>query len=427
MKEMKVPKNLARRISPKFRLLIGLFFSLLPYQILLIVINAVNGIVDGLFASNAVGQDAMTAIGLYAPMTHFLYALSIMLLSGSQFLYGVYIGQKPERVQSAFSVDLVVSFVVSVLTSAVMVLAVATDATRVMMGDPAKRDLFNRYLIGQAIGIPGLVLGQQLFAFLSIENQTKRTTAASIVCFASNGILDALFTVVIPLGTFGLGLASSVSEWLFFGVQVIYFLSEKSNLKFSLRSCIWSDIPDIVRRGYSGALARFLEMFRCLIVNALILKAVGSVGLSAFSASNSFLGVIWALPFCMVAGERILFSFYLGEEDRESLLDTMRGIDNRRAFFSGLALEEMAGNVIEHGFTKDRRKNHSADIRVIHREDDVILRIRDDCLPFNPADRAKLLDPEDSTHNIGLRITFRIAKKVEYQNLLGCNVLTIHI
>lgn len=356
MKEMKVPKNLAKRISPKFRLLIGLFFRLLPYQILLIVINAVNGIVDGLFASNAVGQDAMTAIGLYAPMTHFLYALSIMLLSGSQFLYGVYIGQKPERVQSVFSVDLMVSFVVSVLTSAVMVLAVATDATRVMMGDPATRDLFNRYLIGEAIGIPGLVLGQQLFAFLSIENQTKRTTAASIVCFASNGILDALFTVLIPLGTFGLGLASSVSEWLFFGVQVIYFLSEKSNLKFSLRSCIWSDIPDIVRRGYSGALARFLEMFRCLIVNALILKAVGSVGLSAFSASNSFLGVIWALPFGMVAVERMLFSIYLGEEDR-----------------------------------------------------------------------AKLLDPEDSTHNIGLRITFRIAKKVEYQNLLGCNVLTIHI
>ena len=47
-----------------FHLLSRLFFRLLPYQVLLIVINAVNGIVDGLFASNAIGSEAMSAIGL---------------------------------------------------------------------------------------------------------------------------------------------------------------------------------------------------------------------------------------------------------------------------------------------------------------------------------------------------------------------------
>ena len=44
----------------------------LPYQILLLVITAVNGIVDGLFASNIIGNDGMSAIGLYGPMNHFL-------------------------------------------------------------------------------------------------------------------------------------------------------------------------------------------------------------------------------------------------------------------------------------------------------------------------------------------------------------------
>ena len=59
------------QLTSDYRLLSRLFFRLLPYQILLIVINAVNGIVDGLFASNAIGTDAMSAIGLYAPMNHF--------------------------------------------------------------------------------------------------------------------------------------------------------------------------------------------------------------------------------------------------------------------------------------------------------------------------------------------------------------------
>ena len=69
--------------SADYKLLSGLFFRLLPYQILLIIINAANGIIDSLFASNAIGTDAMSAIGLFAPLNHYLYALSMMLVSGS--------------------------------------------------------------------------------------------------------------------------------------------------------------------------------------------------------------------------------------------------------------------------------------------------------------------------------------------------------
>ena len=54
-----------------------------------------------------------------------------------------------------------------------------------------------------------------------------------------------------------------------------------------------------------------------------------------------------------------------------------RGIDERRAYYSALAMEEMAGNIVEHGFTKDH-KTHSIDVRVVHKEDNVILRIKDD-------------------------------------------------
>ncbi len=57
--------------TSEYKLLSRLFFRLLPYQILLIVINAVNGIVDSLYASNAVGKAAMSAIGAYSPINHF--------------------------------------------------------------------------------------------------------------------------------------------------------------------------------------------------------------------------------------------------------------------------------------------------------------------------------------------------------------------
>ncbi|MCR5004619.1 MAG: hypothetical protein K6A77_01820, partial [Clostridiales bacterium] len=45
-----------------------LLFRLLPFQILLAVVGAINGIVSTLFASNAVGMASMSAIGLYSPI-----------------------------------------------------------------------------------------------------------------------------------------------------------------------------------------------------------------------------------------------------------------------------------------------------------------------------------------------------------------------
>ena len=103
-----------------------------------------------------------------------------------------------------------------------------------------------------------------------------------------------------------------------------------------------------------------------------------------------------------------------------------KGIDERRAYYAALFLEEMAGNIVDHGFPKDRRKN-SVDVRVVYKNDGLILRLKDDCVPFDPARRRALADPEDKTRNIGIRIVYSIASDIQYQNILGLNVLTIRI
>ena len=101
-----------------------------------------------------------------------------------------------------------------------------------------------------------------------------------------------------------------------------------------------------------------------------------------------------------------------------------KGIDGRRSYLAGLFLEEMAGNVVDHGFRKDRKK-HSVDIRVVHKDDDLILRIKDDCKPFDPMERKDIMDPEDPMKNIGIRMVYAMASKVDHRNILGLNVLTL--
>lgn len=587
-----------RELSDR-KLLTGLFFRLLPYQILLIVINAVNGIVDSLYASNAIGKAAMSALGLYAPLNHFLYAASILLVGGSQILYGRYIARNREAVHSIFTVNLLVSVIISVITSMLMILGATTGFTHIFVTQEPDLTMFNKYLLGQSVGIPALMLGQQLFSFLSLENQTKRTMVASVSCFVINAILNHVFVVIIPWGTFGLGLSSSISTWVFLMIQAQYYLAGRSEWKFSLKAVRWGDLPDIARLGVPGAISRFLETFRCFAVNYLILTYVGTVGLSSFAASNNVLAIFWAVPYGMMAVCRMLFSISVGEKDRRSLIDTLwicltkgsllmcavmaflilcakpltmlfyqdtsdpvfymtvmgfrllplcmlpavmslnfccyaqtierkklavvlpiidgmigvvacsiiliprmkmnglyisnilnglicciviviaawialqrfpknledlmvipedfspgaddriditvreidqvvsisqniidfcrsRGIDKRRSFFAGLCMEEMAGNIVTHGFSKDQR-SHSVDVRVVHSGDDVILRLRDNCKEFDPSERVTINEISADGKNAGIKLVYNISDEVTYQNLLGLNVLTMKI
>ena len=57
----------------------------------------------------------------------------------------------------------------------------------------------------------------------------------------------------------------------------------------------------------------------------------------------------------------------------------------------------------------------------------MILRIKDDCQPFDSAERREIIDQEDMIRNVGIRVINATADEVEYQNILGLNVLTIRI
>ena len=577
-----------------------LLFRLLPIQILLAAVGSVNGIVSSFFASNYVGIDAMSAVGLYSPLNMLLSAISLMLVGGSVILCGKYMGQnQQEKLQNAFSLNLILTTLISLAFVAFYLLAALLDLTGFLTKDPVVRPIFNRYLLGQAVGVLPQLLGSQLAAFLSMENRGKRTFIASLVYIFVNLVLNYLFVKVLRLEAFGLAIASSLGMWVFFAVQAQHYLSGKSHLRLKPGGLDWRESLAIVRIGIPGAANNGYQTARGLIVNWLLTAFVGSVGISAFAAANNLLGIVWSIPVGMQAVSRMMLSVSMGEEDRQTLTDVMRvmfrrflplmcivslliilcaepltrifyresagpvymmtvwgirilplcmplavismhflcygqasgkqglvhvlslfdgvicvagftallirsvgmnsvyianvlngvvsflivlgyawlkkkhfprnmdelmvvpddfgapesermdlsvrsidgvvriaeqvqqfclarGVDKRRAYLAGLSMEEMAGNIVDHGFTKDK-KSHSVDVRVVHKGDGVILRIKDDCVPFDPGERQQLAEGDDLAKNIGIRMVFKIARDVQYQNILGLNVLTIRI
>lgn len=111
----------------------------------------------------------------------------------------------------------------------------------------------------------------------------------------------------------------------------------------------------------------------------------------------------------------------------ESIMEFSKkhNIDERRTMISGLCAEEMAGNIVLHGF--DGKKEYNIDVRVVYKDDVLLIRLKDNCRPFNPNEVHNLFESEDITHNIGLRIVSKTAKNMSYNNCLGINVLNITI
>ena len=576
-----------------------LFFRLLPMQVILSVIMATNALVSGLFAGRVVGEEALTAVGLYSPVNFLVVAVGAVFLSGSQIICGKFMGEhKDDELRSVFSLNLLTVFIASLIMTVGMFCSGAFDLTGLFYSNES-RPVFNVYLIGQSIGVIPFIMSQQLFAFLSMEQQNRRTIAASLICAGANILFNYLLVCVLRMGTFGLALAGALSNWAFLAVLVPYFFTDRTLLKFSLRSVRTEYLGHIIRIGLPGPLLQAYQMVRGFIVNALILQHVGDPGLSAVAAVNSLLGIVWAVPLGIQMVDRVLFGVYEGEEDRRSQTNLMRtvifitipimiaidailmlfavpfanlfypdpslpafdmavdgfrmlpfcmpfsvfalsfvaygqasgkyaivhlntvfdgvigvacftailigpmgiqgfylanllngvcivlifiiysiasgkrfpgnmeqlmvipddfgareedrldisiremsevvntaeriqafcqehGVSGRESYLGALCMEEMAGNIVSHGFVKDR-KRHSVDVRVVYMEDTLILRVKDDCVPFDPAERKDLMDPDDPSRNIGIRMVYRIADEIDYQYLLGLNVLTMKI
>ena len=95
------------------------------------------------------------------------------------------------------------------------------------------------------------------------------------------------------------------------------------------------------------------------------------------------------------------------------------GIEARDAAHIALCTEELAVNSIEHGFSDG--KKHHLELRALIRGETLLLRLRDDCRRFDLVERYKMINPDDPTKNIGLRIVFSKADDVSYSSALNMN------
>jgi len=102
-----------------------------------------------------------------------------------------------------------------------------------------------------------------------------------------------------------------------------------------------------------------------------------------------------------------------------------RNASAKQAMLLSLFVEELGNNVIDFGFTEGGNK--SLDIRLVHRDDGWVLRLRDNCKAFDQTEWVRIHEDDDPSANIGIKIVCSTARDVEYVCTMNLNILTIRL
>lgn len=104
------------------------------------------------------------------------------------------------------------------------------------------------------------------------------------------------------------------------------------------------------------------------------------------------------------------------------------GADEKSAGILALSVKEMAGNIIKHGFSDGQE--HHMDYRVIYKNGEYILRLRDDCKMFNPVEWLKAADDskaDGADMETGIKKVKKLAKDIRYVNSMNTNTLIVKV
>ena len=104
---------------------------------------------------------------------------------------------------------------------------------------------------------------------------------------------------------------------------------------------------------------------------------------------------------------------------------TRQGMSERACMTAGVCVEELAGNVVKHGF--QNQKSGTVWVLATIQNKTLTLRIRDNCIRFDPKEYLRLSVQDYTSEHIGIRLVAGLAESVEYKNMFGMNMLTIEV
>lgn len=276
MIQAKLPKTFTDHVKyPEFVRFI------LP-SILSMVAMSFYTVVDGFFVSRYVNTMALAAIDILLPYISVIYALAMLLATGGGAFLAMFLGEGETQKAGSH---------LTFLTLVLLVLGIFMTGISLIFAEPLLRlmgstDQLMPYTKVYGICTIAAVLPMSLKLYLEhlvrIDGNASLSMTMSLVGLGVNIILDALLTVVFPLGILGAGLGT-LSSILVSAFMGIFYFRKKSRSNMKWQRPEW-DLPFLGRsliNGVGEAIAEAASGVMVLMMNLYALRYYGENGVAA--------------------------------------------------------------------------------------------------------------------------------------------------
>ena len=185
------------------RALPGLFFRYVAPAMAAMVLDGIQGIIDGIFIGNYVGADAMASVNIANPYYQIIIGSSMVICSGTMSAAGRALGAGDEkRAKDIYHSALLVLAAISVALMLAGIFGHRIIA-RLLGASPALLENSCRYIRALAVFVPAISF-KILFGFSGrLIGRPQLYLAGTVTTISSNIFLDYLAVGVLGLGTAG--------------------------------------------------------------------------------------------------------------------------------------------------------------------------------------------------------------------------------
>ncbi len=275
--------------------------------------------VDGLFVSNLIGTDALSAINLTAPMIQLVTAISTMLATGGSAVIMKKMGeQKTDEAREDFTFLILVNVVVGIVMCAVGYLAMEPIFAGMDLSAGVKDycvEYLSRYLV---FTVPILLMNNFTLYMIASEK-----ASLSLICSVAGGVLnmvlDYVFIAGLSMGISGAAVATGLGYSVTAVVGLFVFSKKKSLLHFKKPVFRFKALASAATNGCSEMATALVTGIITMMFNWTMLHYVGEDGVAAVTIIMYVLMFASSLYTGYSYGVAPMLSFYYGERNHEKL------------------------------------------------------------------------------------------------------------
>ncbi len=275
--------------------------------------------VDGLFVSNLIGTNALSAINLTAPIIQLVTAISTMLATGGSAVIMKKMGeQKAEEAKEDFTFLILVNVIVGIVMCTVGYMAMDYIFAGMNLSADVEGycvEYLSRYL---AFTVPILLMNNFTLYMIASEKANL-----SLVCSVTGGVLnmvlDYVFIAGFDMGISGAAIATGLGYSVTAVVGLFVFSRKKSLLHFKKPVFRFKVLTSAATNGCSEMATALVTGIITMMFNWTMLHYVGEDGVAAVTIIMYVLMFASSLYTGYSYGVAPMLSYYYGEQNHEKL------------------------------------------------------------------------------------------------------------